>query len=155
VTARGPSELRKAATSFIFKALSSPLEKACRLLLVFVAAPALGAASFGAFQFASTVAGLLTACTEFGLGTWTTRAVARDVDRAGEILAVGFRFRMAAAIPYAILLGSLAFAQRPGDPRSVFVLFGVAALAGSLVDYVSAILRGYQDFRREAAVSGA
>jgi len=152
VTARVPSELRKAAANLFFKALSSPLEKVCRLLLVFVAAPRLGAASFGAFQFASTVAALLSGCTEFGLGTWTTRAIARDVERAGAILAVGFRFRMAAAVPYVLLLGSFALAQAPGTSQRVFVLLGAATLAGSFVDYIGAILRGYEDFRREAVV---
>jgi PST family polysaccharide transporter len=153
VTGVVSSELRKAAANFFFKAISSPLEKVCRLLLVFVAAPGLGAASFGAFQFASTVAGLLSGCTEFGLGTWTTRAIARDVEGADGILAVGFRFRMAAAVPYLLLLGAFALAQAPGTSQRVFVLLGAAALAGSFVDYIGAILRGYEDFRREAVVN--
>jgi O-antigen/teichoic acid export membrane protein len=147
------AKLGKAAASLLFKAVSSSLEKACRLLLVFVAAPALGPASFGAFQYASTVAGLLTLCTEFGLGTWTTRALARDAEGGGGIVAAGFRFRMAAVVPYVLLLVSFALAQAPGEARRVCLLLGVAALAGSFVDYIGAILRGYEDFRREAAAN--
>jgi len=151
--ARPTSELRRAAASLFIKAVSSSLEKACRLLLVFVAAPVLGVTSFGTFQFASTVASLLTLCTEFGLGTWTTRALARDIERARSIVTAGFRFRTAAIVPYVLLLGSFAFAQAPGDSRRVCILLGLAALAGSFVDYVGAILRGYEDFRREAAAN--
>ena len=151
--ARAPSGLRKAAASLALKAVSTSLEKACRLVLIFVAAPVLGVTSFGTFQFASTVASLLTLCTEFGLGTWTTRALARDIGRAGSIVTAGFRFRTAAIVPYVLLLASFAFAQAPGDSRRVCLLLGLAALAGSFVDYIGAILRGYEDFRREAAAN--
>jgi O-antigen/teichoic acid export membrane protein len=147
-------KLRAAAAGLFFKAVSSSLEKACRLLLVFVAAPILGAASFGAFQYASTVASLLTLFTEFGLGTWTTRALARDVKGGERIVAAGFRFRLVSVVPYVLLLGAFALAQAPGDSRRVCILLGVAALAGSFVDYIGAILRGYEDFRREAAANG-
>jgi O-antigen/teichoic acid export membrane protein len=153
VMARAPLGIQKGTARLFFKAVSSALEKACRLLLVFVAAPVLGAASFGVFQYASTVVNLLTLCTEFGLGTWTTRALAREPERAGSIEAAGLRLRTAAIVPYVLLLGSFALAQAQGNPRNICILLGVAALAGSFVDYIAAILRGYQDFRREAAAS--
>jgi O-antigen/teichoic acid export membrane protein len=147
------ASLRRAVTGFAFKALSSPLEKACRLLVVFVVAPALGATAFGTYQFATTVALMLTALAGFGLGPWTTRALARDRDGLHAVMAAGLRLRAFAAIPFLALLGLVAWREDAGDARWAMIVLGVAALAHSFVDYYGAILRGREDFRQEAAMN--
>ena len=147
------ASLRRAAAGFLFKFLSSPLERACRLLVVLVAAPALGATDFGTYQFASTVTAMLAAGTELGLGTWTTRALAREPARAGAIMATGLWIRSAAALPYVFLLAAVVALQPRGDSRRAMLVFGAAAAANSLVDYFGAIMRGREDFRHEATVN--
>ncbi len=151
------TELRRAISGLVFKALSSPLEKACRVLVVMVAAPALGATVFGAFQFASTVAAMMAAVMAFGLGTWTTRALAREADRGSDralaVLDAGFRLRVLAAAPYLAALGVVALASDAGEPRRAMLVFGFAALASSFVDYFGAVLRGREEFRREATMN--
>jgi O-antigen/teichoic acid export membrane protein len=152
---RPATELRRAAASVVFKLLSSPFEKACRLLIVLVTAPALGAAAFGTYQFAGAVGSLLSIGTELGLGTWTTRAIAREVQRAGPITALGLRLRLTSAVPYLLLLGSVGLSQPPGDARRAVLVLGMATLAGSFVDYFGAVLRGHEAFGREAAANAA
>src|SRR6185312_15982187 len=83
------SEWRAAFGNMFAKALSVPVEKGARLLLVMVAARLLGVAAVGRFQFADTVAALLIVATELGLGIWTTRALARTPERAPEIVTTG------------------------------------------------------------------
>ena len=71
-------ERRRAVANAIVKAGSIPIEKACRLLLMLVAAPALGVAGFGSYQFAFAATTMLAVCTDLGMSVWTTRALARD-----------------------------------------------------------------------------
>jgi O-antigen/teichoic acid export membrane protein len=140
--------------SFAFKAISSPLEKLGRFAVVLVAAPVLGATDFGAYQFASTTAALLAACTELGLSTWTTRTLARERGRpATGTMGVGLRLRAMAAVPFGALLGVVASTQASGTPRRALLIFGVAALANAFVDYFAAILRGRESFGDEAAMN--
>ncbi len=87
-------ERRLAVTNAIVKAVSVPVEKACRLLLMLVAAPALGVARFGSYQFAFAATTMLAVCTDLGMSVWTTRALARDRTRAP-----GHRLDGAAAAP--------------------------------------------------------
>jgi O-antigen/teichoic acid export membrane protein len=144
---------RQAITSFVYKSLAPPLEKACRLLLFFVAAPLLGATAFGLYQYASTVTTLLTGFTELGLGMWTTRALARSGGATGPILAMGMRLRVAAVAPYALLVLLVALTQGEPEARRAMLILGVAALASSFIDYFGAIFRGREDFRHEAMMN--
>ena len=144
---------REGASHLLFKLLPTPFEKLSRFLIVLVAAPELGVAAFGRYQFALTASLLVMTFTELGLGTWTTRAVARDITRASSIVLSGLRVRVLTALPFALLIGIVAFVQAPGESRRAIALLGVATLAGSFVDYASAVLRGLEDFRREAVVS--
>jgi O-antigen/teichoic acid export membrane protein len=151
---RGPQRpVRESLVNFLYKALSSPIEKACRLVVMIAVAHAIGPAAFGAYQVAITVVVFLTLATELGLGTWTTRAVARDASMAAPVLASAMRLRAAAVVPYFLLLAIVSATQASAAARWGVALLGVAGLASSFVDYFGAILRGYEDFRREAALN--
>jgi O-antigen/teichoic acid export membrane protein len=143
----------QALASFFYKSLAAPLEKGCRLLVVFLAAPLLGVGAFGLYQFASTVTALLTGTTELGLGMWTTRALARDGAATGPVLATGLRLRLASAVPYIVLVAIAAATQAEPEARRAMLVLGVSALGSSFVDYFGAILRGREDFRVEAILN--
>jgi O-antigen/teichoic acid export membrane protein len=145
--------LKRAARNVFWKALPSPVERVARFFLFIVAARVLGSARFGTYQFAATTAALLGSVTELGIGTWTTRALARDAASAGRVIATGVRVRLAGALVYSAALLGLCFLEEARRDRIAFVLIGLATLGGSLVDYVGAILRGYQEFAREAWTS--
>jgi O-antigen/teichoic acid export membrane protein len=147
----GP-EARTALSNLVFKAISLPLEKAFRLLIVVLSAPVLGEAAFGRFQFALTVTTLLALGTDLGLGIWTTRALARDRAHAVAVRVVGtgLGLRTLAAAPYALITAVVAWAVGPGETRSAFIFMGVAALASAFVDHFGAVLRGYERLRDEA-----
>jgi polysaccharide transporter, PST family len=149
------AELRNVLSNVLWKAVSMPLEKACRLLLVVGAARVLGQEVFGRFQFAATLTILLALGTDLGLGLWTTRALARSRTRAEAIVATGLRVRTLAAAPYLAVIGTLAIALGPGDARVAILLLGVCALVDGFVDHFGGVLRGYERFDDEARLIAA
>jgi O-antigen/teichoic acid export membrane protein len=144
------SEGRTALGNAIVKALSVPLEKACRLMLMVVAAPMLGAAAFGSYQFAFATTAMLALCTDLGMGVWTTRALARDRTRAAVVVATALHIRFLAALPYLVVIGTVAVLAGPGDTRRALALLGVAALVNAFIDYLLAIFRGFERLIDEA-----
>jgi PST family polysaccharide transporter len=149
------AEVRATLANALWKTVALSLEKASRLALVIVAAPVLGRAAFGRFQFATTVTTMLALGTDLGLGIWTTRALARSPARAAAIVATALRVRMLAALPYAALTVAVALTLGPGDTRAAILLLGIAALADAFVDHFGAILRGCERFSDEARLSAA
>src|SRR6185437_3140013 len=149
------AEGRTALGNVIVKALSVPVEKAGRLLLVIVAAPMLGAAAFGSYQFAFAATTMLALCTDLGMSIWTTRALARDRTRAPAIVATALRLRLAIAIPYLVVVGLAALLAGPGDTRQALVLLGLAALINAFIDYFLAVFRGFERLVDEARLNVA
>jgi O-antigen/teichoic acid export membrane protein len=133
-----------------FKAMSVPIEKACRILVVIVAAPALGETSFGIYQFTTTLTALFALCADLGLSLWTTRALARDRARASAIVGLGLHIRAFSGALYVLAILSAILVSGGGALRRSFVLFGAAALASTFVDYLGAIFRGFERFNDEA-----
>ena len=146
---------RTALGNVLVKALSVPVEKACRLLLMVVAAPILGAAAFGSYQFAFATTTMLALCTDLGMGVWTTRALARDRTRAPVIVATAFRLRLLASVPYLAVVALVAALAGPGDTRRALALLGLAALVNAFVDYLLAIFRGFERLADEAHLNVA
>jgi O-antigen/teichoic acid export membrane protein len=152
---RVAAELTRARdlASFFYRSLAAPLEKGARLVLVFVAAPLLGAAAFGSYQFAGTVTSVLASCTELGLGMRTTRALARSSGPASQVIATGLRLKAATAVPFALLVLVATLTERDAHAKEAMLALGGAALASSFVDYFGAVLRGREDFRHEAGMN--
>ncbi len=146
---------RTALGNVLVKALSVPVEKACRLLLMVVAAPILGAAAFGSYQFAFATTTMLALCTDLGMGVWTTRALARDRTRAPVIVATALRLRLLASVPYLAVVALVAALAGPGDSRRALVLLGLAALVNAFVDYLLSIFRGFERLADEAHLNVA
>jgi O-antigen/teichoic acid export membrane protein len=146
---------RTALGNVLIKALSVPVEKACRLLLMVVAAPILGAAAFGSYQFAFATTTMLALCTDLGMGVWTTRALARDRTRAPVIVATALRLRLLASVPYLVVVAVVAALAGPGDTRRALALLGLAALVNAFVDYLLAIFRGFERLADEAHLNVA
>ena len=146
---------RTALGNVLVKALSVPVEKACRLLLMVVAAPILGAAAFGSYQFAFATTTMLALCTDLGMGVWTTRALARDRTRAPVIVATALRLRLLASVPYLVVVALVAALAGPGDTRRALALLGLAALVNAFIDYLLAIFRGFERLADEAHLNVA
>jgi O-antigen/teichoic acid export membrane protein len=147
------SEVRATLANMLLKAFSLPLEKVCRLVLVIVAAPLLGQAGFGRFQFAATVTTLLALGTDLGLGLWTTRALARRRLPAGTVVRTGLAVRALAALPYAAATAVVAATTEAGQGRAALLLLGVAALASGFVDHFGAVFRGQERFADETRLN--
>jgi|SRR5579871_2274580 len=148
-------EGRTALANAVVKALSVPVEKACRILLMIVAAPMLGAAAFGSYQFAFAATTMLALCTDLGMSVWTTRALARDRTRAPAIVATASRLRLGVAFPYLVVVGIAAALAGPGDTRGALALLGLAALVNAFIDYLLAIFRGFERLVDEARLNVA
>jgi O-antigen/teichoic acid export membrane protein len=148
-------EVRTAFGNMLWKAVSLPLDKICRLALVVVSAPLLGEAAFGRFQFAATVTTVLALGTDLGLGIWTTRALARGRTEVATIVRTGLRVKTLAALPYALVTAVVAAAMGPGDERAALLLLGGSALVSGYIDHFAAIFRGCERFRDETRVNAA
>jgi O-antigen/teichoic acid export membrane protein len=148
-------EGRTALANAVVKALSVPVEKACRVLLMIVAAPMLGAAAFGSYQFAFAATTMLALCTDLGMSVWTTRALARDRTRAPVIVATASRLRLWVSLPYLVVVGVAAVVAGPGDTRGALALLGLAALVNAFIDYLLAVFRGFERLVDEARLNVA
>ena len=109
------------------KAISLGLERGCRLAVTVLAAPILGEAAFGRFVFASTVTAFLVLAADLGLGTWSTRALARGRPEGDVVVRVGLGLRTALAVPYGVAVLVVAWCVDAGT-RVPVLLLGVAAL---------------------------
>jgi O-antigen/teichoic acid export membrane protein len=147
-------ERRLALANTIVKAASVPIEKVCRLLLMLVAAPALGVAGFGSYQFAFATTSMLAICTDLGMNVWTTRALARDRAAAPAIVATALRLRLIASAPYLVIIAVAALASG-GGPGRTLALLGVAALINAGLDYLAAVFRGFERLADEARLNVA
>jgi O-antigen/teichoic acid export membrane protein len=147
-------ERRLAVANAIAKAASVPIEKACRLLLVLVAAPALGEAAFGSYQFAFATTTMLAVCTDLGMSVWTTRALARDRAAAPSIVSTALWLRLIACGPYLLVVAVAALVSGGGAGRTL-ALLGVAALITAGLDYLGAVFRGFERLADEARLNVA
>jgi O-antigen/teichoic acid export membrane protein len=149
------AERRLAVTNAVIKAVSVPVEKACRLVLMLIAASALGVARFGSYQFAFAATTMLAVCTDLGMSVWTTRALARDRSRAPAILATALRLRLWAAAPYLAIIVAAALLIGPGDAGWTLALLGLAAFVNAVLDYFVAVFRGFERLGDEARLNVA
>ncbi len=147
------AERRAAFANTLFKGASVPVEKGSRLVLMLVAAPALGAAAFGCYQFAATLTTFLMLCTEMGLGVWTTRTLARDRSRAPVVVGTALRMRGLAVVPYLVAMGVVVAVLGPGDTRVAIAFLAPIALANAVVDYAATVFRGFERFQDEAGLN--
>jgi O-antigen/teichoic acid export membrane protein len=149
------TERRTAVVNVLFKGASVPVEKGARVALMLVAAPVLGAAAFGCYQFAATLTTFLMLCTEMGLGVWTTRALARDRSRAAVLVGTALRMRGLAVVPYLVAMAVAVAALRPGDTRVAIAFLAPIALGNAVVDYAATVFRGFERFQDEAGLNVA
>jgi O-antigen/teichoic acid export membrane protein len=146
-------EQRAAAANVVYRAISVAVEKGCRLALIVIAAPILGRAAFGAYQYALTLTALFAMVADVGVSTWTIRGLARDRSRSREIAAIGFRVRGMGVLPFLLAAAIAARLSGPGEARVLIVLLGVAAAANMYADYAGAIFRGLERLRDEAVLN--
>lgn len=149
------AERRLAVTNAVVKAVSVPIEKACRLALMLIAASALGVARFGSYQFAFAATTMLAVCTDLGMSVWTTRALARDRSRAPAILATALRLRLWTAGPYLAVVAVAALLLGPGDAGWTLALLGLSAFINAVLDYFVAVFRGFERLGDEARLNVA
>jgi O-antigen/teichoic acid export membrane protein len=152
MSVRLAGELRTTLSNVGWKAVSMPLEKVCRFLLIWACAPALGTAAFGRFRFAATISVMLGLVMDLGLGVWTVRELARSRERAASIARTLLGVRAMLMLPY---LASLAVAALvvEGETRAALVMLGLAALASAFIDHVAAVFRGSDRFDDDTRVN--
>jgi len=146
-------ERKTALANVLVKALSVPIEKAARIVLMLMAAPLLGEVAFGSYQFAQATTTMLALFTDLGMGLWTTRALARDRQRATAIVGTAMRIRFAAILPYLAVVAIAAAISGAGQTRRALVLLGLAALINAFIDYFCSIFRGFERLGDEARLN--
>ena len=148
-------EGRTALGNVVVKALSVPVEKACRLVLMVVAARMLGAAALR--QLPVRVRGHHDAGALHGSGNGRlddARAGPRSNARAGH-RGDGAAPAPGGSFPYLVVVALAAALAGPGDTRRALALLGLAALVNAFVDYMLAIFRGFERLADEAHLNVA
>jgi O-antigen/teichoic acid export membrane protein len=146
-------EGKTALANVAAKALSVPIEKAARIVLMVMAAPLLGAVAFGSYQFVQAATTMLALFIDLGTGMWTTRALARDRTRAAAIVGTALRIRFVAVLPYLAIVAVASAVAGPGETRRGLAILGLAALVNAFVDYFGAIFRGFERLGDEARLN--
>ena len=144
---------RRALFNMAAKGVSLAAEKGAQLVLVLVAAPALGAAGFGRYSYAASLAAILAFGTDLGLTIWTTREIARDTGVAPGVLGTALRLRLTASAVVLVLLSALAAAADGADLRWALLALGIASLARALLDHARAVFRAHERLADEGKVN--
>jgi len=146
------ADLRRALRNMAAKAGSLIVERAAQLALL-LAAPLLGAASFGRFSYATGVTAVLAFGTDLGLTLWTTRALAREPALSARVLGTAYRLRLYAMPPYFVCLIGIAIALGPGEGRAALLPIGVASLARVFLEHARAVFRAHERIGDEGKVN--
>jgi len=131
------------------------VEKGAQMVLVAIAARALGTAGFGRFSYAGNLAVLFAFGSDLGLTTWTTRALARSPERSGPVLGTGLRLRLGASGIVMLALVAVALFVDDAALAAALLALGVAALARGLCDHARAVFRAHERLGDESKVNVA
>lgn len=123
------------------------------LVLLLLAARALGFEAYGRFSFALALAVIFETLMDFGLKEVTTRGIARDPHHAGRYLqnTFGLKFVLGAVSLAGIALTAVLLKDDP-DVRLAAVLLGVGAVLRSYMTTVRSVFYGLDRFDLETAV---
>jgi O-antigen/teichoic acid export membrane protein len=126
------------------KGTSFAIEKGAQLVMVVVAGRELGAAAFGRFSFASSLAAVLAFATDLGLTIWTTRALARQPETSRPVLGTGLRLRLGASAVVMLAFAGVALAVDDRALAVAVLALGAAGLARGLCDHARAVFRAHE-----------
>jgi O-antigen/teichoic acid export membrane protein len=137
------------------KGTSFAIEKAAQFVMVVLAGRELGAAAFGRFSFASSLAVVLAFATDLGLTTWTTRALARQPETSRPVLGTGLRLRLGASAVVMVAYAGVALAVGDRGLAVAVLALGAAALARGLCDHARAVFRAHERLGDEGKLNAA
>jgi O-antigen/teichoic acid export membrane protein len=144
---------RRVLFNMAAKGAAFAAEKGAQLVLGFVAARTLGAAGFGRYSYAASLAAILAFGTDLGLTIWTTREIARHAGLGAGVLGTALRLRLAASAVVLVLLGGLAAVADGADLRWALLALGIAGLARALLDHARAVFRAHERLADEGKVN--
>ena len=137
------------------KGTSFAVEKGAQFVMVVIAGRELGAAAFGRFSFASSLAVVLAFATDLGLTIWTTRALARQPETSGPVLGTGLRLRLGASAVVVVAFAGVALAVDDRALAAAVLALGAAALARGLCDHARAVFRAHERLGDEGKLNAA
>lgn len=127
-----------------------------RAVLIIYAARILGAAGYGAFSYALSLAGFFTIFSDIGLTPLLTRESAKDPDeeRRRRYVATAFAIKLALiAVCTAIILVTLPLASRVPEAVALFPILVVLFAFDTIRDFTFAITRSFQRMEVEAGIN--
>jgi O-antigen/teichoic acid export membrane protein len=138
-----------------FNFVTTGLEKGLKFLLLMVASRALAEHGFGMYQWAHTLTIVLAQVTDFGLGTYLTREVARRGAEGSRLFAGALGLKLVlAAVCLVAVVGAAAVLADDSTTRSVLILLAVANLGQTFVELFDHVFRGFERLEFETLLLG-
>ncbi|HEC92201.1 MAG TPA: flippase [Candidatus Atribacteria bacterium] len=131
--------------------VANVMEKGLALVLAVFIARFLGDVGFGRYAFAFSFVLIFSVFSDLGLGTLTTREVARDKSKTNEYLSNIFFLKVAmSSICFFIIVLSINLLNYPYTTRLAVYIAGASVILNSLADFFRSIFRAYEVMEYEA-----
>jgi len=140
------NSVRRVAKNTIFLTLSNLVQKALTFVLIIFIARQLGVEDFGLYSFALSFVVMFTMAADIGLNSWVGREIARERERASELLAKSIPLKLASSL-FSVLAVWLVISLL-GYPSFEIVLVLLAA-ASMALDSIASLFRAlFTSFER-------
>jgi O-antigen/teichoic acid export membrane protein len=139
-----------------FNCLTTGVEKGLKFAVLMVATRSLGKEGWGQYAWAHTLTILLAQLTDFGLGTYLTREVARRGKQAQRLYSAALGLKLLLSGVYILTVIAVA-ALVIQDPvyRSLILLLAFANLGQTFIELFDRVFRGFERLEFETLLSGA
>lgn len=136
-----------------YKAVTTAVEKGLKLAILAIGARTFGREGWGQYVWTYALTIALVQMTDFGLGTYLTREIARKKRQAGQVYAVALGLKMFLSAGYvACLVAITTFIHEP--VHKILVLsIGLSQLCQSFMELFSRVFQGFQQLKYETCLS--
>ena len=138
-----------------FNLVTTGLEKGLKFVVLIVATRALGKEGWGQYAWAHTLTILLAQLTDFGLGTYMTREVARRGRQAGPLYASALGLKLVLSALYLTgLCGAALLFMPDGLYRLLLLCLALSNLSQTFVELFNHVFRGFERLEFETLLYG-
>ena len=138
-----------------FNFVTTGLEKGLKFAVLMVATRSLGKEGWGQYAWAHTLTILLAQLTDFGLGTYITREVARRGKQASRLYAGALGLKLLLSAAYILtLIGVATFVIQDAVYRALIVCLALANLGQTFIELFDRVFRGFERLEFEMLLSG-
>jgi O-antigen/teichoic acid export membrane protein len=146
---------RRVQLNLAFKLITTSVEKGLKFVLLMAATRTLGKEEWGRYAWAYTLTLCLVQLTDFGLGTYLTREIAREGRGAGRLYGAALGLKVFLGVLYLSFLSALTFSVIREPAYKVLIMaLGLANLSQSFTELFARVFQGFQRLEFEMVLVG-